>query len=258
MAGRQSTKKTFESSTSSRLFFATQERADVCCSARRTARARPFFVSGRRGASASDMAAAMVATPATLTSATLSFTTLLSTTLSLRVVVDGALSLDGPVEPVEGRGGEAAGVAAQGREERAIGMGRAASRRLGDAVTSSLLLGAAGDGDRAPRDDTRRSDVAPSNPRTTTTASRVEGVVGPVGTIASRKARSDASLGRGVGADIGRGGMMYLFCDCGGGWREVGGSHGRVKKWKCTLWAHFAGSFFVSLLRDICSLSREF
>ena len=31
---------------------------------------------------------------------------------SLRVVVDGALSLDGPVEPAEGRGGKAAGVMA--------------------------------------------------------------------------------------------------------------------------------------------------
>ena len=82
---------------------------------------------------------------------------------------------------------------------------------MGDAVTSSLFLGAAGDGGRAPRDDTRRGDVAPSNPRATTAASRVEGVVGPVGTIASRKARSDASVGREVGADIGRRGIMYLF-----------------------------------------------
>ena len=136
----------------------------------------------------------MVAAPATLTSATLSSAMLSSTTLSLRVIVDGALSLDGPVKPAEERGGEAAGVSAQGREERANGIGRATSRRLGDAVTSSLFLGAAGDGGRAPRDDTRRGDVAPSNPRATTAASRVEGVVGPVGTIASRKARSDASV----------------------------------------------------------------
>ena len=128
VAGRHLAKKTFEKSTSSRLFFATRERADDCYSARRPARARPFYVSGRRGASTSDMAAAMVAVPATLTSATLLSATLSSATLSLRVVVDGALSLGGPVEPAEGRGGKAAGVSAQGREEKANGMGRATSR----------------------------------------------------------------------------------------------------------------------------------
>ena len=75
----------------------------------------------------------MVVAPATLTSATLSSATLLSVMLSLRVVVDSALSLDGPVEPAEGREGKAAGVAAQGREERAIEWG---GRRRGDWETA--------------------------------------------------------------------------------------------------------------------------
>ena len=151
----------------------------------------------------------MVAAPVTLSSATLSSATLMSAMPSLRVVVDGALSLE---EPAEMSGGEAAGVAdasgvvAQGREERAIGIGRATSRRLGDAVTSSLFLGAEGDGSLAPRDETRRGDVAQSNPRAETAASWDEGVVGPVGASASRKARSVASVGRGLWADIGRGG----------------------------------------------------
>ena len=75
----------------------------------------------------------MVVAPATLTSATLSSATLLSVMLSLRVVVDSALSLDGSVEPAEGREGKAAGVAAQGREERAIEWG---GRRRGDWETA--------------------------------------------------------------------------------------------------------------------------
>ena len=54
--------------------------------------------------------------------------------------------------------------------------------------------------------------------------------MGPVEAIASRKARSDASVGRGVEADIGRGGLMYLFCGLwwrDGVWRK--NMDGRVK-----------------------------
>ena len=87
MAGWYSVKKTFERSTSSRLFLAPWEQANACCLARRTARAHPFSVSCRRGALVSDMVAAMVAAPAMLTSATLLFVMLSSATLLLRVVV---------------------------------------------------------------------------------------------------------------------------------------------------------------------------
>ena len=154
-------------------------------------------------------------------------------------------------------------------------MGRATSRRLGDSVTSCLFLGTAGDIGRAPRDDTRRGDVTPSNPRATTAASRVEGVVGPVGTIASRKARLDASVGRGVGADIGREGLMYLFCGLwwrDGVWRK--NKDGRVKwvrgleylidKAKCILRIRQAnsailwGPFLLSIVRSTSVVPAPF